>query len=131
MNTEIQNPKKSNAWPLILGLVLLGLFVAWMFLKDSLYKQLQTYTEPKIVIIDTQLLIKSASEQVLKTPGISPEAAIQRGGQVAKSLNETVRRYSDAGYIVLVKQAVLGAPVGWDITPDVAKSLNIEIPNRN
>lgn len=117
-------PQPGVAWaPIIGGIMVVLVAMFWFFGKE----RVQAWIAPKFVVIDTARLLKAGTNTVMAAPNMTPEEAVRLGDKFSVQLRETIKRYTDAGYVVLVKQAVLGTPEGWDITEPLAVNMGIDL----
>lgn len=92
-------------------------------------------TKLQIYVVDTKALLQAETQRIQNEISsgreMSHEALISDGKLFATILIETINSYTERGAIVIDKTNLLGAPDTFNITPELAKSLNLKLENNN
>jgi hypothetical protein len=87
-----------------------------------------------IIVVDTKTVLQAHIEQMEgKIAGgatYTQEEIQNSGAEFAAEYLRTIKKYREAGYLVIDKKYALGVPVGSEITEEVGRSLQLDVKAR-
>ena len=125
-------PSDSAARGVDVPTMLLAAFLAALIVASGLYgfrniiaDYLNKPAPARIVYVDTEKLFTAQLKQVMnKHPDEPAKGLLESRGFVTK-LDKVLQKYTDAGYLVLTKQAILRGIEGRDVTGPVMSALGL------
>ena len=93
-------------------------------IADYLSKQ-DALIMPRIVYVDSGKLFASQLDRIMKEHPDEPAKGVFKNRDFVNRLDKVLEKYTDAGYLVLTKQAVLRGFKGRDITRPVMRDLGL------
>ena len=87
----------------------------------------QNKSPQKIVVLDTQTIIKAATRQITEDKSLSIEQVGEVSKKLADNLKKVVVSYHDQGYIVFNGTALVTWPESVDITKTTADQLGVKL----
>jgi len=91
---------------------------------------LNTYISPaaRIVVVDDEQIVQ-AKLQAIMAARLTPEQVQAETQNFVSRLAIIMQGYAERGFVVARARDTLAAPVGTNLTADVARQLNVTLPN--
>lgn len=103
----------------------------YLIVAGSMQSSIQSGVAKGIVIVDSKSVLNGYMDvmkaRVASGENMSEGQLQSSGANFGAEYLRAVKKYRDAGYLVIDKQYALGVPVGSDISEQIGKALNLEI----